>query len=181
MQPWQQAWRPHAPQPTPYPQSYPPQVPFPPPPLISPYQQPQQFLPPIPSSSSNPPLNPPQPPKPTSLPTQPNPNPNNKPSQLVYTNEVVGYPTYPINAVELEGIQLRSRKALQGPTIIEINEELEEEPEKEPPFPNQFLSKPVQKEIIQTEFDLINELRNVNMKIPLLQAIKDIPVYNKTV
>ncbi|XP_057853197.2 uncharacterized protein LOC131063406 [Cryptomeria japonica] len=184
-QPWQQAWRPHAPPPTsypqPYPQTYPPQTQFPPPPLINPYQQPQQFLPPIPSSSSNPLPNPPQPPKPTSIPTQPNPNPNNKPSQPMYNNEVVGYPTYPVNTVELEGVELRSRKALQGPTIIEINEEPEVKSEKEPLFPDQLLSKHVQKEPTQTEFDLINELRNVNIKIPLLQVIKDILVYNKTV
>ncbi|XP_059073307.1 uncharacterized protein LOC131874087 [Cryptomeria japonica] len=155
---WQQAWRPNVPQPPSYPQSYPqpylPQTQFPPPPLINPYQQPQQFLPPIPSSSSNPIPNPPQPPKPTSMPTQPNPNPNNKPSQPVYNNEVASYPTYSVNTVELEGVQLRSGKALQGPTIIEINEEPKAESEKEPLFPDRLLSKP---------------------------AIKDILVYNKTV
>ncbi|XP_059068565.1 uncharacterized protein LOC131859061 [Cryptomeria japonica] len=176
---WQQAWRPHAPPPTSYPQPYtqpyPPQTQFPPPPLINPYQQPQQFLPPIPSSSSNPLPNPPQPPKPTSMPTQPNHNPNNKPSQPMYNNEVVGYPTYPVNTVELEGVQLRSGKALQGPTITEINEEPKVESKKEPPFPDQLLSKPIQKEPTQTEFDLINELRNVNIKIPLLKKKKEDP------
>ncbi|XP_059068524.1 uncharacterized protein LOC131859030 [Cryptomeria japonica] len=115
------------------------------------------------------------------MPTQPNPNPNNKPSQPVYNNEVAGYPTYLVNIVELEGVQLGLGKALQGPTIREINEEHEAESEKEPPFPDRLLSKPIQKEPTQTEFDLINELYNVNIKIPLLQAIKDIPVYNKIV
>lgn len=167
--------------PQPYPQPYPPQTQFPLPPLINPYQQPQQFLPPILASSSNPLPDPPQPPKPTSMPTQPNPNPNNKPSQPMYNNEVAGYPTYPVNTVELEGVQLRSGKTLQGPTIIEINEEPEVESEKEPPFPDRLLSKPVQKEPMQIEFNLINELHNVNIKIPLLQAIKDILVYNKIV
>ncbi|XP_059070597.1 uncharacterized protein LOC131860231 [Cryptomeria japonica] len=119
------------------------------------------------------------------MPTQPNLNPNNKPSQPIYNNEVANYPTYPINVVELEGVQLRSRKVLQGPTITEIEEEAEEIPIKEPPFsppfPNRLLSKPVSKEPAQIEFDLMNELQNVNIKIPLLQAIKDIPIYNKTV
>lgn len=119
------------------------------------------------------------------MPTQPNPNPNNKPSKPIYNNEVANYPTYPINAVEIKGVQLRSGKALQGPTIIEIEEEAEEVPIKEPPFsppfPNHLLSKLVSKEPTQIEFDLMNELQNVNIKIPLLQAIKDISVYNKTV
>ncbi|XP_057872451.1 uncharacterized protein LOC131078697 [Cryptomeria japonica] len=107
------------------------------------------------------------------MPTQPNPNPNNKPSQPVYNNEVAAYPTYLVNTIELEGVQLRSGKALQGPTITEINEELEVESEKEPPFPDRLLSKAIQKEPMQTEFDLINELRNVNIKIPLQKKKED--------
>ena len=86
---------------------------FPPPRMISPYQQPQQFLPPKPSSSSNPP----QPLKPTSMPTQLNPNPNSKPSQLLYNNRMENFPTYSINMFDLGGVQLRSRKALKGLTL----------------------------------------------------------------
>ena len=85
--------------------------------MISPYHQSQKFLPP--TSSSNPPSNPPQPPKSTSMPTQPNPNPNNKPPQPLYHSEMANFPSYPINIVELDGVQLRSGKALKGPTIIE--------------------------------------------------------------
>lgn len=77
--------------------------------------------------------------------------------------------------------QLRSRKDLQGPTIIEINEESKAKKVKQPPFPKWFQSKPIQREVSQLEFYFFNELRNVNIKIPLLQAIKDIPVYTKTV
>ena len=33
----------------------------------------------------------------------------------------------------------------------------------------------------QSEFDLLRELRNVYVKIPLFQAIKDIPIYSKVV
>ncbi|XP_059073782.1 uncharacterized protein LOC131874421 [Cryptomeria japonica] len=146
--------------------------------MVHPYQQQKQLLLPPPNNQLPRPT---QPSKSMSMPTQLNPNPDNKATQPVYNNEVARYPTYPINAVELKGVQLRSRKALQGPTITEVNDVPEEEAEKESSFPNQFLSKPVQKEVPQTKFDFANELCNVNIKIPLLQAIKDIPVYNKTV
>ncbi|XP_059068537.1 uncharacterized protein LOC131859042 [Cryptomeria japonica] len=122
--------------------------------MVHPYQKQQQIIPP----PNNQLPQPTQPPKSTSMPTQPNPNPNNKATQPMYNNEVAGHPTYLINAVELEGVQLRLGKALQGPTITELNDEPEEDLEKEPPFPYRFLSKPIQKE-----------------------AIKDIPVYSKIV
>jgi hypothetical protein len=47
-----------------------------------------------------------------------------------------------------------------------------------PPFPERFL---IEKPIVQSEFDIMNELRNVCVKIPLLQAIKDVPIYAKTI
>ena len=34
---------------------------------------------------------------------------------------------------------------------------------------------------MQPEFDILNELRNVCVKIPLLQAIKDVPIYTKAI
>lgn len=68
------------------------------------------------------------------MPTQPNPNPKNKETQLVFNNEATSYPTYPINTLELDGVQLRSGKALQGPTVTEINES-ETKPTREPPLP----------------------------------------------
>jgi hypothetical protein len=49
---------------------------------------------------------------------------------------------------------------------------------KEPPFPERLL---IEKPIIQSEFDIMTELRNVCVKIPLLQAIKDVPIYAKTI
>ena len=47
-----------------------------------------------------------------------------------------------------------------------------------PPFPERFL---IEKPIVQSEFDIMNELRNVCVKIPLLQAIKYVPIYAKTI
>jgi hypothetical protein len=49
---------------------------------------------------------------------------------------------------------------------------------KKPPFPERLL---IEKPIIQSEFDIMTELRNVCVKIPLLQAIKDVPIYAKTI
>jgi hypothetical protein len=39
----------------------------------------------------------------------------------------------------------------------------------------------LEKPIVRSEFDLITELKNVCIKVPLLQAIKDIPIYAKIV
>ena len=43
-----------------------------------------------------------------------------------------------------------------------------------PPFPERLA---VEKPVIHPEYDILNELKNVCVEIPLLQAIKDIPVY----
>ena len=37
------------------------------------------------------------------------------------------------------------------------------------------------KPVIHPEYDILNELKNVCVKIPLLQAIKDIPIYIKVI
>ena len=47
-----------------------------------------------------------------------------------------------------------------------------------PPFPERLL---IEKLIVQSEFDIMNELRNVCDKIPLLQVIRDVPIYTKTI
>jgi hypothetical protein len=47
-----------------------------------------------------------------------------------------------------------------------------------PPFPERLL---IEKSIVQSEFDIMTELRNVCVKIPLLQEIKDVPIYAKTI
>jgi hypothetical protein len=63
---------------------------------------------------------------------------------------------------------------------------------KNPTFPKMNLHKLRRSLLIQTrlviekpttrlEFDILNELKNICVKIPLLQAIKDIPIYSKVV
>ena len=39
----------------------------------------------------------------------------------------------------------------------------------------------IEKRVIHPEYDIINELKNICIKIPLLEAIKDIPIYSKVI
>lgn len=91
-------------------------------------------------------------------------------TQPVYINEVTRFPNYPVNALEIDGVNLRSRKKLQGPTIIEVEDHLVEPKEEKPkpPFPERLQEQPKQQEAFQSDFDFMNELHNVNIKIPLL-------------
>ena len=47
----------------------------------------------------------------------------------------------------------------------------------EPPYPERLT---LSKSSPQAEFDLLGELQNLFVKIPLLQAMKDVPIYAKT-
>ena len=102
--------------------------------------------------------------------------------------------------LSLPEINLRSGKVVTQPERIEeiLEEDSLEIPEDEttpeptkssgpqesssshmiwPPFPERLEMEIKTK---QNEFDLVFELRNMCIKIPLLQAIKDIPIYAKT-
>ena len=45
-----------------------------------------------------------------------------------------------------------------------------------PPFLERLV---IEKPVVHPEYDILNELKNICVKIPLLQAIKDIPIYSK--
>jgi hypothetical protein len=149
-------------------------------------------------------------PRPTLLLVEPVPNPNNRPTQPLHNVEMQAFPTYVITHVPLQEIQLGSGKFLdrQRPSVIISEEEEEETPKKptddtrwedviipkdqEPKLPqnepSQITKAPlyletleIEKPTTQPEFDILNELKNICVKIPLLQAIKDIPVYIKVV
>jgi hypothetical protein len=49
---------------------------------------------------------------------------------------------------------------------------------KAPPYPDRLV---IEKPTTRPEFDILNELKNICVKIPLLQSIKDIPIYSKVV
>ena len=47
-----------------------------------------------------------------------------------------------------------------------------------PPFPEILV---IEKLVVHPEYNILNELKNICIKIPLLQAIKDIPIYSKVI
>ncbi len=61
---------------------------------------------------------------------------------------------------------------------MEVEEEREESNLKLNPFPKRLAQplKPTPKEL-----ELLGELKNLCVKIPLLQEIKDVPIYNKLI
>jgi hypothetical protein len=148
------------------------------------YQQQQLQLPPN-APQNNPPLWP-------QMPVQPNPNPNNKAIQNIDIHNV---PALSITPMPCDEIKLRSGRIVE-PIIedapsSESDKESGEKPSAdtedidkpiielaEPPFPERL-------EIIKTvelpSFNLLGELQNLHVKIPLLQAIRDVPIYAKTV
>eukprot|EP00253_Pinus_taeda_P030943 PITA_30943 len=174
--------------------------PRPPPQVVYPHQsQPTQQALPAP-----PPINPPQlqlpsnpqSPRPTQIPAQPVPNPNNRAERPAYNvDEGPSYPTLP-----LQNINLRSGKVLhkESPSVEKQGENEENEndtpiqrkpnddikhkqmqPLQPPPFPNRLVQTKLPMSIPQ--FDVLDELKNVYIKILLLQAIKDISIYTKAI
>ena len=62
--------------------------------------------------------------------------------------------------------------------VVTMNKYSSSKNERTPPYPERLaISKTEQ----QLEFDLIRELKNLYVKIPLLQAIQDIPIYIKAI
>ena len=47
-----------------------------------------------------------------------------------------------------------------------------------PPFPERLV---IEKPVVHPKYNILNELKNICIKIPLLQAIKDIPIYSKVI
>jgi hypothetical protein len=95
----------------------------------------------------------------------------------VYNNEA----TYQTYSLDVQEINLRSGKVLQEPP----NPMKDLEPEKydtflpqpqAPPYPERLN---VKKAYTYEENELLGELKNLCVKIPLLQAIKYVPIYNK--
>ena len=138
------------------------------------------------------------------------PNPkNNKTNPPIYSTDIHTLPTYFITSVPLLGVQLRSGRSLQPKHSTVTIEEHEEEPQevqsdedlgeaekeketvnqptiqtrttqapKNPPYPERLA---IEKTIAVPEFNLEVELKNLCVRIPLLQAIKDILIYAKIV
>lgn len=141
--------------------------------------------------------------KQTQLPAQPQPNPNNQhPQQSMYYVHAQKYPSYALNVVD---IHLRSGTSLpvpKPPLITEIPDtpvtlvpttslpqmvdptnvtsSTQTQIAIKPPFPQKLIqSKPTH--IEEQYFDIIDQLKNMHIHIPLFQAIKDVPIYGKSI
>jgi len=78
--------------------------------------------------------------------------------------------------VEIHEINLRSEKTLldhQPPPLKDEEEKQESEPKAIPPFPKRLT---VTMQPNPEETELLGELKQLCVKIPLLQAIKDVPI-----
>ena len=122
-------------------------------------------------------------------------NPNNKADKSAYTvEEAAYYPAYSI--LPLDDVHLRSGKVLKkdSPPIIEEPAEQGESSEttqtkvqnqkganitQTPPYPERLVEQQIQNQITLPEFDILDELKNAYVKIPLLKAIKEIPIMQK--
>ena len=140
---------------------------------------------------------------------QPIPNPNNKPAQALNGIELQTLPSYAILTIPIHEIQLRYGRVvndrpkssviireeneeedpdevmndaiLQDVPNIPVHTHTQQEPTQEqiiPPFLEQLA---IEKPVIHPEYDILNELKNVCVKMPLLQAIKDIPIYSNLI
>jgi hypothetical protein len=123
------------------------------------------------------------------LPVQPNPNPNNKVVQCI---DVYNQPTLSLLPAQCNDIHLRSGRVVE-PTIADVTSPDKEEtqehdvPEKvqsssnnaaeTTPFPERLA---LTKAPELPAFNLLGELQNLYVKIPLLQALRDVPIYART-
>jgi hypothetical protein len=139
------------------------------------------------------------------LPTQPHPNPNNRLAQLIQIMDNGEGETSSVGCSEL---RLRSRRIIspeennvfqeqdneKQPAITTSNmviiEEIEQggnpiesqDPDNDatpsPPFPKRLM---IEKSVVYPNFDVVGELKNLYIKITLLQALQDIPIYAKMI
>ena len=72
---------------------------------------------------------------------------------------------------------LEDAKILKIPVYIHPLQELIQE-KIIPPFTERLV---IEKPVVNLEYNILNEKKNICIKIPLLQAIKDIPIYSKVI
>jgi hypothetical protein len=125
------------------------------------------------------------------MPVQPKPNPNNN---VVQNIDIHNVPTLSITPMPCDEIHLKLGRIVE-PIVedapsLESDKELGERPSADteeidqpileiadPPFPERLkITKPVE----LPSFNLLGELQNLHVNIPLLQAIRDVHIYAKT-
>ena len=100
---------------------------------------------------------------------------NDKPKSSVIIheeNEEEEDSNEPMNDAILEDMDIPKNPVHTHPPQEPIQEQ------RVPPFPERLV---IEKPVVHPEYDILNELKNICVKIPLLQAIKDIPIYNKVI
>ena len=116
----------------------------------------------------------------------------------MYSVDAQQYPSYTLNVADIHmrsGTTLLApkppliTKILDIPTTSEppiakmvdptnVTIPTQAQPEVEPPFPEKLIQKkPEQKE--EQPFDIVDQLKNIHVQIPLFQAIKDVPTSAK--
>eukprot|EP00253_Pinus_taeda_P020034 PITA_20034 len=125
---------------------------------------------------------------------QPNPNPNNKPVQSI---QIIETPELETDLRKCNDLQLRSGHTIasEGYKKVQVENQLpteqplqeedvviqqthDQETTSSPSFPERLI---IPRPIEHLEFDILGELKNWYIKIPLLQAVQDIPIYAKTI
>ena len=124
---------------------------------------------------------------------QPNPNPNNIPVQSIQIIETLEIGT---DLRECNDLQLRFGRIIetQGDKTAQVENQLPmEQPPQEEEVTRQQIHNPattsppfrecliIPRPIQYSDFDILGELQNLYIKIPLLQAIQDISIYEKTI
>jgi hypothetical protein len=122
---------------------------------------------------------------------QPNPNPNNKVVQCI---DIYNQPTLSLLPAQCNDIHLLSGRIVE-PTIVDVTSSDKEETKEHdvpkkvqsssnnavetttPPFPERLA---LTKTPEPLAFNLLGELQNLYVKIPLLQALRDVPIYART-
>jgi hypothetical protein len=122
---------------------------------------------------------------------QTNPNPNNK---AIHNMDIHIVPTLSITPMPYDELKLRSGRIveaiIEGAPSLESNKESGENPIVDmeeidepiielvdPPFPERL---EITKTVELPSFNILGELQNLHLNIPLLQAIRDVPIYAKT-
>jgi hypothetical protein len=123
---------------------------------------------------------------------KPNPNPNNKVVQNIDIHNVLALSITPMHC---DKIKLRSGRIveliIEDAPSSELDKESGERPSAkieeidqpilesaDPPFPERLK---ITKHVELPSFNLLGELQNMHVNIPLLQAIRDVPIYAKIV
>jgi len=120
-----------------------------------------------------------------------------QPTQQVYTNEMGEYKTYVVSTLDCQATYHRSGNTLQEPKPPMITGAREEKykkqklPDTHPEIQNSFEAKQNNpsfpeklnqtKPPTQPSFDIIEELKNMYVKIQLMRTIKDISIHNKVI